>query len=155
MEDRRNPLCYYGWGVLLALIFGGFSLGYGFSRKNFSAHRKGLIIAGGVAIGIICLGIITCVLVSRNRKREAAFDEEGLVVSEPMQRQPNQEPPMTADPNGLHSGAGTESQRRPNQRGVPQQDDADGFPEKPPPAYSERPDDRVYHDPNPTSMLNV
>lgn len=155
MEDRRNPLCYYGWGTLLVLIFGGFSLGYGFSRKNFSAHRKGLIIAGGVAIGIICLGIITCVVVSWRRKREAVFDEEDLVVSAPMRTQPRHEPPMTTNPDDLHGGAGTDSQRRPNQTDDPQHNDADGLPEKPPPAYLERPDDRVYRDPNPTSLLNV
>lgn len=155
MEDRRNPFCYYGWSVLLVLIFGGFSLGYGFSRKNFSAHRKGLIIAGGVAIGIICAGIITCVVVSWRRKREARFDEEHLVVSEPMRRRPIHEPPMTSNTNEVHHGAGMDLQAQPSQPNPPRQGDDDGLPEKPPPAYSERPDNRVYRDPNPTSLLNV
>ncbi|KAH8783123.1 hypothetical protein F5883DRAFT_680091 [Diaporthe sp. PMI_573] len=155
MEDRRNPLCYYGWGGLLVLIFGGFSLGYGFSRRNFSAHRKGLIIAGGVAIGINCVGITTCIVVSWRRKRAAAYDEERIVISAPMTRPPNLEPPMTANQNHSHRDVGTDSQQRANQHSDAQQNDVDGLPEKPPPAYSERPDDRVYRDPNPSSLLNV
>lgn len=155
MEDRRNPFCYYGWGGLLALIIGGFTLGYGFSRKNFSAHSKGLIIAGGVAIGILVLGIITCVVASWRRKRQAAFDEEDLVASARMRRQPSYEPPMAANLDDLHRILGTDSQRRTYQQCVAQQNDVDGLPKEPPPAYSERPDDRVYRDPNPTSLLNV
>lgn len=155
MEDRRNPFCFYGWGGLLALIIAGFTLGYGFSRKNFSAHTKGLIIAGSVAIGILFLGIITCVVASWRRKREAALDEENLVASALMRRQPSHEPPMAANPNDLHGGAGRDWQRPPDQQSIPQQNDVDGLPEEPPPAYSERPDDRVYRDPNPTSLLNV
>ncbi|KAG6364682.1 hypothetical protein INS49_006286 [Diaporthe citri] len=155
MEDRRNPFCCYGWGGLLALIIGGFTLGYGFSRKNFSAHSKGLIIAGGVAIGVLFLGIITCIVASWRRKRQAAFDEEDLVSSAPMRRQPSHEPPMVANPHNLHGGTGTDSQRLANQQSDSQQNGVDGLPEKPPPAYSEYPDDRVYRDQNPTSLLNV
>lgn len=155
MENRRNPFCYYGWGGLVALIFGGFAFGYGFSRKNFSAHRKGLIIAGGVAIGIIFVGIIACVVISWRRKKVATSDEEDLVVSQPTRSQPHHEPPMTANADELHDRAGTDSQRQPNQHNPPKQGDNDGLPEKPPPAYSERPDDRVYRDQNPTSLLNV
>lgn len=155
MENRRNPFCYYGWGGLLVLIFGCFSFGYAYSRKNFSAHRKGLIIAGGVAIGILCVGVITCVVVSWRRKKAAAFDEEDIVVSQPTRRQPHHEPPMRASPNELHNEAGMDSQQLPSQCNPPQQGDDDGLPEKPPPAYSERPDDPVHRDPNPTSLLNV
>lgn len=157
MEDRRNPMCYFGWGGLLVLIFGGFSLGYGYSRRgrDFTTHRKGLIIAGGVAIGLICVGIIICVLFSWRRKRAAAFDEERLVISEPMTRPPNLEPPMTANQNNLHRDVSTESPQRADQQNGAQQNNVDSLPEKPPPAYSERPDDRVYRDPNPSSLLNV
>lgn len=155
MENRRNPFCYYGWGVLVPLIFGGFALGYGLSRKNFSAHRKGLIIAGGVAIGILVLGIITCVVVSWRRKKVTASDEEDIVVSRPTRSQPHHEPPMTDNADELHDRAGTDLQQQPNQHNPPQQGNDDGLPEKPPPAYSERSDDRVYRDQNPTSMLNV
>lgn len=139
----------------MALIFGGFAFGYGFSRKNFSAHRKGLIIAGGVAIGIICVGIITCVVVSWRRKKAAAFDEENLVAPQPTRRQPHNEPSMTANADELHDRAGTDSQQQPDQHNPPKQGGDGGLPEKPPPAYSERPDDRVYRDQNPTSLLNV
>lgn len=155
MEDRRNPFCYYGWAGLMILIFGGFCLGYGFSRSNFSAHRRGLIIAGGVAIGIICVGILICVVLSWPRKRAATLDEEHRVVSGPTRRQPNQEPPMTVNTNNLYSAGGADAQQRPDQHIFPQQNDVNGLPEKPPPAYSEHPNDRVYRDPNPTSMLNV
>lgn len=155
MENRRNPFCYYGWGGLLVLIFGCFSFGYAFSRKNFTAHRKGLIIAGGVAFGIICVGIITCVVVSWRRKKAAAFDEEDVVVSQPTRHQPHNEPPMAANPDELHDRTGMDPQQQPKQCISPQQGDNDGLPEKPPPTYSERPDYRINRDPNPTSLLNV
>lgn len=154
MENKNNPLCYFGWSGLLIIVFGAFSLGYGFSRSNFSAHRKGLIIAGSVAVGIICVGILTCVLVSWHRKRQTRVGDEELVVSQPTRRQPDHQPPMTTNPVGSCVIEGTDAQQ-PNQRDSLQQSGVHALPEKPPPTYTEVANDRVYRDPNPTSLLNV
>ncbi|KAI3397688.1 hypothetical protein diail_10457 [Diaporthe ilicicola] len=115
MEDKMNSFCYYEWGGLLVIIFGAFALGYRFSQRNFSAHRRGLIIAGGVAVGNICVAIITCVMVSWHRKRQAVFDEEDLVVPacEQIHRQPTQQPPTTTTTTTeLHSSLDTSSQQK-------------------------------------------
>jgi hypothetical protein len=158
-REPRNPLCYFGWGGLLILIFGAFSLGYGYSRRgnDFRTHRRGLIIAGGLAVGIFCVGIITCVVVSVRRKRAPARDEEDLLRPAPTTRQPNLEPPMNATQNGTHlqRGVGTDPRQGANHHGDAQQNDVDSLPNKPPPAYSEYPSDRVCRDPNPSSLLNV
>lgn len=162
LKDRANPFCSkYGWGGLAVLIFGGFSYGYAFSRKNFTAHRKGLIIAGSVAFGIICVGIITGVVVRWRRKKAAARDEENLVVRPPAYEPPmtanrnSSQPPITSNQNESVRDAGSDSSsQQVEPHSDAQQNDIDGLPEKPPPAYSERLCDRV-GDPNPSSMLNV
>lgn len=161
LKDRGNPFCSkFGWGGLAILIFAGFSYGYAFSRKNFTAHRKGLIIAGSVALGIICVGIITAVVIRERRKKAAARDEENLVVRPPAYEPPmtadrhSSQPPITANQNNSPRDASSDPQQGADHHSDEQHNDPDGLPEKPPPAYSERLGDRV-GDPNPSSMLNV